>query len=574
MPAQGLRHSRKLTIIAKDPAVRVNGRILTTEIAIPMEDLEPGPNGCRVRVIDFDVSSDTLYRPFEMDNTRDQYKPSAGLPPAYYAHFDEKLLNEPEFHAQNVYAIVMRVLARFEFALGRRVRWSFGGHQIIVAPHAFSEANAFYSKEERALLFGYFPARANPAKSDQWPNIFTCLAHDVIAHETTHALLDGLRERYADPCSPEQAGFHEGFADIVALLSIFSLRDVVDAVFAAELNPTEKITVARLRSSAALFGLGKQLGDELSEIRGEPLRRSVELLPSSEYINDRKFEEPHRRGEILVAAVLNAFLEIWVNRIDDLPPASSGAYDWRRVVEEGANIADYLLTMCIRAIDYCPPTDVQFCDFLSAILTADMELHPDDSTYDFRSTLLSGFESYGIEPTSKADNGFWEPPNALLAYDHSHYEALQREPDEVFRFLWQNRNALGLHNESYTRVISVRSCQRVGPDGFVMRETVAEYVQTLELRAAELERFKIKKPDQMPAGQALKLYGGGTLIFDEFCRLKYHVRNKVTNVERQTQRLKYLWRFGFFKDDADSQRNFADMHRMRVVEALPWHSDK
>ena len=35
----------------------------------------------------------------------------------------------------------MRTLAHFEKALGRRVSWSFGGHQLKVAPHAFAEAN-------------------------------------------------------------------------------------------------------------------------------------------------------------------------------------------------------------------------------------------------------------------------------------------------------------------------------------------------------------------------------------------------------------------------------------------------
>ena len=42
--------------------------------------------------------------------------------------------------------------------------------------------------------------------------------------------LDGLRERYTDPSSPQQAGFHEGFADIIALLSMLSAQSVVAKV--------------------------------------------------------------------------------------------------------------------------------------------------------------------------------------------------------------------------------------------------------------------------------------------------------------------------------------------------------
>jgi hypothetical protein len=123
-----------------------------------------------------------------------------------------------------------------------------------------------------------------------------------------------------------------------------------------------------------------------------------------------------------------------------------------------------------------------------------------------------------------------------------HFEAMRHDPDEVFRFLWQNRRTLGLCSDAYTRVQSVRPCRRVSEDGFALRETVAEYIQRIDLRAAELRSLGITKPRGMPPLHSVTLYGGGALIFDEYGQLKFHVRNKILNAERQTRRLRYLWR--------------------------------
>ena len=115
----------------------------------------------------------------------------------------------------------MKTLARFEFALGRRIPWSFKTHQLKVAPHGMADANAFYSPQVEGLVFGYFDCLSGE-------KVFTCLSHDIIVHETTHALVDALRERYMDPSTPDQAAFHEGFADVVALLSVFAQREIVE----------------------------------------------------------------------------------------------------------------------------------------------------------------------------------------------------------------------------------------------------------------------------------------------------------------------------------------------------------
>lgn len=565
--------NRNLTIFAQDPSIKSQGKIIRTRIEVPAEEIGAGPIGYRVHVIDYDSSTGTLYQPIEyppLKINRD-YDP-------FENKSDEELLYDPNFHQQNVYAIVMRTLAYFEKSLGRRVSWGFGSHQIKVAPHAFADANAFYSRQHRALLFGYFPARRRERRSSgRQRMVWSCLSHDVIAHETTHALLDGLRERFMDPSSPEQAGFHEGFADVVALLSVFSQRNVVKTIIdlrslkrrAGQIY-SQDLTIQVLKDSL-LTGIGKEMGTEMSGVRGDVLRRSVKLEPSPKYIKESgEYKEPHKRGEILVAAVINAFLAVWTKRLNALGQNGDGYLDRDRAVEEGSTAADYLLVMVIRAIDYAPPVNLEFCDFLSAILTSDSEINHGDSKYSFRETLKECFGSYGITPAkgAKKNNGKWNPPDGKINYDGTHFESMKHDPDEIFRFMWDNRRALRLYEGAYTQVLSVRPCMRIGPDGFALRETVAEYLQILDLRASELKSLQIAVPRGMPRSQNVRLYGGGSLIFDDYGRLKFHVRNRLNDRERQTQRIEYLWDYGFFRKGASSLRSFSYLHRQRAA-SLP-----
>jgi len=570
--------TRFLTIVAQDPAIRSgNGKILTAEVSVPAEELAPGPRGYRVHVVDFDTSVHTFYKPRKYQSTRngryqDPYKnPSNGT-----------ILEDPRFHAQNAYAIIMRTLARFEFALGRRISWSFSGHQLKVSPHAFADANAFYSKQHEALVFGYFQGKKG--------TIFSSLSHDVIAHETTHALLDGLRERYIDPSSPDQGGFHEGFADIVALLSVFSIREVVTTLLDwgiqrrrdrsrpksghQGLINKKDVTLKALRKSA-LLGMAEEMGKELGQVRGRgALRQSVSLSPSlTYYMKEEEFTEPHRRGEILVAAMLNAFLEVWCKRLEQLRSVKVARHkgeeflDRQRVADEGSEVADYLLTMAVRAIDYTPPVHLEFGDYLSALLTADHEIRPNDSKYGFREHLKASFAAYGIVPASPGEAGQWEPPDHKLSYERTHYENMSRDPDEVFRFAWENRKALRLYEDSYSRILSVRPCIRIGPDdGFPLRETVAECLQQVEVRASELAALRIPKPARMPGNAWVRLQGGLTLIFNEYGHLKFSIRNRIDDPKRQGKRLRYLWDSGYFTDRQFAQsQGFHAMHRLRAL---------
>jgi hypothetical protein len=526
-------------------------------LLVPAENLAPGPCGHRIHVIDFDSSTGHFYPPARVNGGGDPYEKAD----------DGQLLSDPHFHCQNVYAIAMCTLARFEHALGRRLGWGFGTHRLKVAPHAFADANAFYSRREEAVLFGYFRGRSGR-------RVFSALSHDVVAHETTHALLDGLRDRYVEPSSPDQAAFHEGFADVVALLSILSLGPVVRYALTHQshgpkiLSAPQRVRVGVLNqkvlSQTVLFGLAEQMGLEMEEVGASALRRSIALQPD-EVARDGSENEAHARGEIFVAAMMQAFIAVWLRRLEPIV-AGRRETDLERVVEEGTGAAGRLLTMAIRALDYSPAVDLHFSDYLTALLTADLEFMPDDERYQYRAVLTTQFARFGIRPVTR--EGYWKRFDGSASTERCHLDVLQRDPDEMHRFIWENREVLEVDPAFYTRVLSVRPCLRIGADGFALQETVAEYVQIVDLRAGELRRtLGIKKPKSIGASEPVRVYGGGVLIFDEFGQLKYHVQSRLKS-SKQTDRLENLARRGLTDARSRALRPFALAHRLRSFNGV------
>jgi hypothetical protein len=590
---------RTLHVIAQDPNVKdKKGRILMSKIQVPREALQHGPIGYRVQIVDY-------------DSTEAKFHGAHALPacledePAAWKEGRREIETDYRFHAQNVYALVMKTLARFEYALGRRVGWSFRTHQLKVAPHGMLDANAFYTPDAEGLVFGYFPGLSGAT-------VYTCLSHDVVVHETTHALLDALRERYLDPSSPDQAAFHEGFADVIALLSVFAQQELVIELLRRgrtrlrgvppDMVHASDVSVQALKKSA-LFGLSEQMGQEMEGVRGSALRNSATLPLDPALRNSGEFLEPHRRGELLVAAVLHAFVTAWARRIAGLAVHRNRTYPLERVAEEGAEIAEVLVTMWIRGLDYMPPVHVEFGDALSGALTADLEVRPNDSRYHLRAHTRDAFKAYGFDPAAGTADGTWDLPPADLTYENVRFESMRTDKDEVFRFLWDNRDKLELRPSAYTEVLSVRPCTRVGEDGFTLRETVAEYYQVARLTPTELLECKIRLPDGFEdelkefrfaslarRAKALgneetksfdgsddgdeefvtPLYGGGTLIFNDYGRLKYWIHNDVFG-GRQSARLEYLYRAGLLRASRGGARlsaaRLSAVHRLRALDA-------
>jgi hypothetical protein len=373
---------RPLKIYAFDPML---GRMPLHRITIDVknEPLRRGPAGSRIVVVDYDGAKGCFYEPVDLNDPAILMQ--SGLEPSE---------SDPRFHQQMVYAVAMRVLENFERALGRKI--TFRGRVLRIFPHAFEGRNAFFDPGLNALLFGYFKAdRDRPGPHLPGQPVFSCLSHDIIAHEMTHALVHRLREYFFDPTNHDVGAFHEGFSDIVAIFQHFSFPEI--------LRDRIQRTRGDLRQRDAFVELAVEFGYTTG--KGGALRTAIQEPDPRRY---QTVLEPHERGSILVAAVFDAFFTTYQRRIADLVRIATGgtgllpAGDMHpdlvhRIANEATLTAQSILTMCIRAFEYLPPVDITFGDFLRALVTADFELSPMDE-HGQRQAMIEAFRARGIYP--------------------------------------------------------------------------------------------------------------------------------------------------------------------------------
>jgi hypothetical protein len=398
---------------------------LVSEITfkVPWEPLAKGPCGEYLEVVDYDPASGCFYMPVDLDHA--SVLAQNGLTPSE---------GNPQFHQQMVYAVAMATIDRFERALGRKAFWADrilaqrGDDEFTprlrIYPHALRMANAYYSRDKGSLLFGYFPA-TDDRTSGQYPGgmVFTSLSHDVVAHETTHALLDGFHQYFMEATNPDVLAFHEAFADIVALFQHFTFPEVLEHQIAKTRGDLGSENL--LGQLATQFGHARGTHGALRDAIGhyDPVEKKwVKHVPDPAELE--RTTEVHARGAILVAAVFDAFLSIYRGRTEDLLRiASDGSGVLRqgelhpdlvkRLAAEAAKAAEHVLSMCIRALDYCPPVDLTFGEYLRALITADVDVMPEDR-HQYRVGFIESFRRRGIYPrdvrTLSEDSLRWSKP--------------------------------------------------------------------------------------------------------------------------------------------------------------------
>jgi hypothetical protein len=517
--------TRPIKCYAFDPS---HGKFFGNEmtLGVKYEKLLPGPIGQRIAVIDYDGENKRFYKPVNLDAP--SLLISSGLTPTE---------SDPRFHQQMVYAVASETIQNFESALGRRIRWRLEErlpdakgnlprgalpgdiYRLNLYPHAMVSANAAYSPSAKGILFGYFRASTvDPGRNLPGQTVFTCLSHDIIVHEVTHAILDGIRTFFSERTSDDVAAFHEGFADIVALFRHFSHNEaLIDTIqktggmlYQYHLEPdalvmgTNPIFQAQKPQDNPLIGLAQQFGEARGT--GKALRQALSESPES---SRKKMEdpslEPHERGGILVAAIFDAYFTVYLRQTADLFRifrSGGGNIGSREISGPLANLlaqaasktANILFRICVRAIDYCPAVDITFGDYLRALITADRDNHPADPL-GVRDALMQAFRLRGILPEDaqyfSEESLSWSPvpPNELPDFNDLIFgdpNGLTREEKDhngeiLRRYAQDNAVKLGFRPGKFISVPSFHPAFRLTPDGSMRIDMVVEMAQTTDI---------------------------------------------------------------------------------------------
>jgi hypothetical protein len=543
--------SRRLRVYASDPsAAQMDGAVAV--VRVPYEPVAPGPAGALFVVDNADPGEGRRYRRVDLDDRdlllNDGFDPSP---------------SEPRAHQQMVYAVCTGLYHAFRDALGRDLAWGFDtARRLRIRPHAFEGRNAYYDKGAGEIAFGYFRAeREVSGRNLPGGIVFTCLSHDIVAHEMTHALVDGLRAHFTMPTGPDVLAFHEAFADLVAVLRHFTFEAVV------------QVALRRSRGrldTQALAAVAQQFGETTGA--GRALRTAVEGAGPDGA--PRPYDAalgPHDLGAILLSAIYEAITTIYERRterlfllarsgIRELAAGELSSYLLEALAHEASKCARHFLGMCVRAIDYCPPVDLRFGEYLRALVTADTDLVPDDP-WAYREALIDAFRRRHIYPADlqslSQDALRWcgpivpVPPVPGLSFAELHFDEDPGRPASEAEVLRQARAlgdfatapahaaAFGLEPPDPARGVappcieSVRTLRRVGPDGQVGFDVVAEITQRRRAGTRSRGRFDF--------------YGGSTIVVGPDGSVRYAVFKRAGNERR-----------------ADEQRAFMDSPRGRA----------
>ncbi len=309
-----------------------------------------------------------------------------------------------------------------EDALGRRVHWAFGDHPLVVAVRFRRGKNARYFRKKRGIGFYYFD-------TDAGDRVYTAGSPDIVAHETSHAILDGIApDLYHSPL-PDALAIHEAVADLTALFLTFKMNDFTDHLLT--------ITDGDLRAAKEFGWIAEQFGAEVAQSGEQHYLRSL----YSEYSLNADWGIPANRdnhyelSQVFSGAVFSALIAEFER--EEQAPGNE---------DQGKGLSLFIAASKIRrlvcrGLDYLPPAEITLFDLAYAIITADEVAFPEAADSMIRNSLMQALIKRGIGQ-SAADYALDAAPGLPQILDAYDMEQMAADHSYLALFVADNQQAL------------------------------------------------------------------------------------------------------------------------------------
>ncbi len=253
-----------------------------------------------------------------------------------------------DFDTVNTFSYVHRTLNMYRRSFANMpspptLNWQWGEQAISVLPDAGEMENAYYNRDQKSLNFFHFTANNGQV-------IMTCRAQDIVAHETGHAVLDGICPGFMESYLPQTGAIHEAFGDIS---SMFVLLD--DPQACEEVILKSKCDLHQ--KGLFLTDLANQFGVAIGQREG--LRNANNSLKLSDVGN-----EVHALSQVFTGAIYNILTDMFHNNLD---------FNHERPSETLHHAAENLRALLLKALMAAPKHNASYADVANAMISLTSE---------------------------------------------------------------------------------------------------------------------------------------------------------------------------------------------------------
>lgn len=368
-----------------------------------------GPEGERVKIVDY---SSKLAEP----NNRGNYI------------FPE---NSSQFDQVQSFAIVKQTFDMFQNLLGRSLDWGFNSKKLSVYPHAGNMMNAYYSRNDRAIKLFEF------VRPDTGKVVKTCQSADIVAHETGHATLDGIKPKYLENFGFGVAGFHEALADTSAMLLGLQNDGLINRML--------EMTKGDLRKDNIIACMAEEFGDAIHKNDRNPKTDNMQYLRNAiNYFVQKPLKEmpyyDRANNDTVLGLESHSYSRLFLGANYDI---FTGIYDKVKKAETPdaqkyavMTARDTFAKIFARSLEFAPAGETSFKDNAIAMIKADI-IDNKGANREIMEKVFTERKILTADDIAKVDAEMKSLPELTLP-------ETVKSSSQVMQFIADNRDALGI----------------------------------------------------------------------------------------------------------------------------------